>query len=202
MDRIDTLIQELTGLLAEVEESISVIGNLQPVTYLSQSKIQFQGGILGGIREYRENKRLEKLINTPIFKDKSYVAYGIFLAETAEKASKILSEIQQILSKEDDRYYGLVVASFAVLKTAQDAWYHYSPDLSAVGVNLRGESERLSDGIRRWINGEYCKLDLPEAMQAMKQPRKPQQESSGCFGTLLLLATAATGLVASLVIIL
>lgn len=202
MEKIDTLIQELTLLLADVDISISVIGNLQPVTYLSQSKIQFQGGILGGIREYRENKRLEKLINAPIFKDKSYVTYGVFLAETAEKASKILSEIQQILSKEDDRYYGLVVDSFVKLKTAQDAWYHYSPVLSAVGVNLRGESERLSDGIRRWINGEYCKLDLPEAMQAMKHPKKTQQESSGCFGALLLLATAATGLVASLVIIL
>lgn len=202
MEKIDTLIQELTGLMAEVEESISVIGKLQPVTYLSQAKIQFQGGILGGIREYRENKRLEKLINAPIFKEKSYVTYGVFLAEMAEKASKLLSEIQHILTKEDDRYYGLVVASFATLKTAQDAWYHYSPDLSAVGVNLRGESERLSDGIRRWINSEYCKLDLPEAMQPMKKTKKAQQESSGCFGTLLLLTTAATGLVASLVIIL
>lgn len=202
MEKIDILIQELAVLLAEVEDSISVIGNLQPVTYLSQSKIQFQGGILGGIREYRENKRLEKLINEPIFKEKSYVTYGVFLAETAEKASKILSEIQQILSKEDSRYYGLVVASFATLKTAQEVWFHYSPDLSAVGVNLRGESESLSDGIRCWINGEYCKLDLPEAMQAMKHPEKTQQESSGCFGTLLLLATAATGLAASLVIIL
>lgn len=202
MEKIDDLIQELKGLLADVEESISVIGNLQPVTYLSQSRIQFQGGILGGIREYRENKRLEKLINTPIFKEKSYVTYGVFLAQTAEKASKILSQIQQVLSKEDVRYYSLVVSSFDTLKAAQDVWYHYSPDLSAVGVNLRGESERLSYGIRRWINSEFRKLDLPEAMQAMKQSQKTQHKSSGCFGTLLLLAMAATGLVASFVIIL
>lgn len=195
MDKIDGLIQELTDLFSEIENSISVVGNLQPVTYLSQSKIQFQGGILGGIREYRENKRLEKLINAPIYKDKSYVGYGVYLAETAEKASKILAELQQLIPKDDERYFGLVDASFTTLMNAQNAWYHYSPDLADVGVNLRGESERLIDGIRRWIKEEYCKLDLPESMMALKQPKKIQQESSGCFGMLLfLLSAGASGL--------
>lgn len=195
MERIDVLIQELTDLMAEIENSISVVGNLQPVTYLSQSKIQFQGGILGGIREYRENKHLEKLINAPIYKDKSYVAYGVYLAETAEKASKILAELQQLIRNEDERYFGLVEASFSTLMNAQNAWYHYSPDLADVGVNLRGESERLIDGIRRWIKEEYRKLDLPESMMALKQSKKIQQESSGCFGMLVfLLSAGASGL--------
>lgn len=201
MDRLDILLNELTSICSEIEESMETVSKLEPVTYLSQAKIQFQGGILGGIREYRENKRLEKLINAPIYKGKSFVTYAVYLAESSEKIVKILSEVQGLLTKEDDRYHGLVAASFATVNDALNIWYHYSPDLSTVTLNLRGQAEELRGGIRRWIKEEYCKLDLPDSMQSLKKPEIPQKESSGCFGALMVLLTAASGLVATLIFI-
>ncbi len=196
MEKIDELEQELVDLMTEVERSISVIGNLTPVTYLSQAKIQFYGGIPGAIRESRERKRLEKMIEAPLYKDKSYIMYWFYLAEIAEKAAEILLQLQQLLSKEDERYFGFVVNSYATIETAQNVLYHYSPDI------YRAVGAELSNTTNQFIKEAYCKLDLPETMQSMKQPVIIQQKSSGCFGILLLFATATMGLTASLIIIL
>lgn len=57
IEDINIEIQKICDDLVQEAESIA---QLPPVSHLSKSKIQFSGGILGGIQEYREGKRLKK----------------------------------------------------------------------------------------------------------------------------------------------
>ena len=59
----------------------------------------------------------------------------------------------------------------------------------------------LAPTVKGWIKDNFAKIDLPESYSSFKKTDS-QNSGSGCFGTLLLLVTAATGVVASLVIIL
>ena len=80
IDDINTEIQKICNELIEEAESIA---KLSSVSRLSKSKVQFSGGILGAIQEHREDKRLEKLMNTPICKEWTFYTYAFHLIEAA-----------------------------------------------------------------------------------------------------------------------
>lgn len=95
IDEINVEIQKKCNDLIEEAESIA---KLSSVSHLSKSKVQFSGGILGGIQEYREGKRLEKLMNTPVCKDWTFYTYAFHLIDTAEELvkSNLKYKIQQL----------------------------------------------------------------------------------------------------------
>ena len=55
-NRIDSIIREFSDIS-------QFLKGKEQATYLNHSKIQWTGGIIGAIADYRQDKRLEKLLN-------------------------------------------------------------------------------------------------------------------------------------------
>lgn len=191
-EEILSKVQQICDTLTSEMETLS---HYDRVSHLSQSKIQFQGGILGGIREYRESKRLEKLMNQPIVGDLSFYKYAFHLIEKAEELTKLLLEYQKTVGEADENYYTLVEAAINVTMKAVSTWYNLSPDMADASITIGSEKNvALAPTVRGYVKDEFAKLDLPESLQPLK---KADTESSngGCFGMLLLLLSAgASGL--------
>lgn len=191
-EEILSKVQQICDTLTSEMETLS---HYDRVSHLSQSKIQFQGGILGGIREYRESKRLEKLMNQPIVGDLSFYKYAFHLIEKAEELTKLLLEYQKTVGEADENHYTLVEAAINVTMKAVSTWYNLSPDMADASITIGSEKNvALAPTVRGYVKDEFAKLDLPESLQPLK---KADTESSngGCFGMLLLLLSAgASGL--------
>ncbi len=191
-EEILSKVQQICDTLTSEMETLS---HYDRVSHLSQSKIQFQGGILGGIREYRESKRLEKLMNQPIVGDLSFYKYAFHLIEKAEELTKLLLEYQKTVGEADENYYTPVEAAINVTMKAVSTWYNLSPDMADASITIGSEKNvALAPTVRGYVKDEFAKLDLPESLQPLK---KADMESSngGCFGMLLfLLSAGASGL--------
>lgn len=191
-EEILSKVQQICDTLISEMETLS---HYDRVSHLSQAKIQFQGGLLGGIREYRESKRLEKLMNQPIVGELSFYKYAFHLIEKAEELTKLLLEYQKIVGKDDEYYYTPVESAIDVTFKAVSTWYNLSPDMADASITIGSEKNvALAPTVREYVKDKFAKLDLPENMQSIK---KIQSESSngGCFGMLLfLLSAGASGL--------
>ena len=85
----EILNKEIVQICNSLVEEATIIAKLEPVSHLSKSMIQFTGGILGGIQEYRESKRLIKLMNEVICNEWSFSSYaGHLLDVTTELVEK------------------------------------------------------------------------------------------------------------------
>lgn len=186
MGTIEDLIKKLDSILSELKEMTQALSKLESVSHLSKSSIQFNGGILGAIREHKEGKRLEKLINQPIYKEKSFYNLAGMILNYTEDIVKILSDIQKCITKEDSRYYDTVTISYATITEAYVAWYNYSPDMANEGITIEGqENVALGPSVVSLVKQEFAKLDLPESIKN-DVVKKETTESGGCFGVILL----------------
>ena len=82
---IDDINIEIQQMCNDLLEEAKAIAQLPPVSHLSKSKIRFYGGIIGTIQDYREEKRLVKLLNAPICKGCSFYAYAFHLIDTTKR---------------------------------------------------------------------------------------------------------------------
>lgn len=175
--------QEILQVCKELVEESKIIGNLERVSHLSSSFIQFHGGILGTVREYRERKRLEELINTPICGEWTFYTYAFHLYRTAKFLVEKQIEIQKILTKEDERYYANIELIMTSVNQAHAAWYEYSPDMAMEGIRIGDEDNiSLELTIDSLIVDEFKKMDLPDTIHFEEHPPK-----KGCLGVLLIL---------------
>lgn len=102
---IEDINAEIQKKCNDLIEEAEAIAKLPSVSHLSKSKVQFSGGIIGGIQEYREGKRLEKLLNVPICKGWTFYTYAFHLIDTAEELVKKQLEVQKVTTEKDDCYF-------------------------------------------------------------------------------------------------
>ena len=180
----ETLTKEVVDLCDELKEAAAEIAKLPPVSHLSKAKIQFVGGLIGGIQEYREEKRLVKLINTPIYKEKTFDTFAKYIIGVAEKLVEKQLECQKVASKQDECYYGNVVLIMEAIQTAYHAWYNYSPSMADAVIPVKGGGDVvLSKTVDYCTKEEFKKLDLPDGVTI----KENSSSTSGCFGVLLLM---------------
>lgn len=197
----EEILESISSICETFSQEIDAISKYNRVSHLSQSKIQFQGGILGGIREYKEGKRLEKLINQPLVGEYSFFKYAFHIIEQAETLTSLIIEYQKIVDKDSDDYYSPIKPAIDTTMKAISTWYNLSPDMAEASITIGDEKNvALAPTVKGWVKDSFAKIDLPECYNSFKQT-DDQSGSSGCFGTLLLLATASSGFVASLIII-
>lgn len=181
IDDINAEIQKICNDLIEEAESIA---KLPSVSHLSKSKVQFSGGILGGIQEYREGKRLEKLMNTPICKEWTFYTYAFHLIDTAEELVKKQLEVQST-TEQDECYFANVTLIVSTITIAHKAWFEYSPDMAWAGINV-GDKKNVSLelSVDTYTKEEFRKLHLPAGMSF---PEERRSTNGGCLGIFLFL---------------
>lgn len=194
MESIETLTQEILDKLSELEVLSSKLSSLTPVSHLSKSKIRWYGGIIGTVQEIRENKRLEKLMNEPLVEGKSF--FVIALSVIPEAANYLVErqlKVQQLVGKEDSRYFGLVVDIFNGIEKAICSWYNYSPDMAEASITIGDEKNvALYPSVREFTADYIKKLDLSQNIKDRYEEQKDQQsDSSGCLGSFVILIAAS-----------
>ena len=199
MESIDLITQDIIDKLSELEKMSDTLSSLPPVSHRSQAKIQFVSGVLGAIQENRETKRLEKLINAPLVDGHSF--YDIALSVIPNATNYLVErqlKIQQLVDKEDKRYYGFVVDIFNYVDKLTCAWYNYSPDMANESLTIGDEKNiALAPSVYHWTKESIKKLDLPQNIaEHYAELDKKQSGSSGCLGVLIAIfvtSTAALG---------
>ena len=183
MGLVDDKINEIAVLCAELKEASIEIAKLQPVSHLS--KVQWTG-LIGAVQEYRVGNRLEKMINAPLYKDWSFYQFGFHIAQTSEKIVESIVEIQKTISKEDERYYGIVRSSLPIIMETVNSWYNYSPDMAEAELTIAGQKNvSLGPSIKAWVKDDFAKLDLPDELKSLQKSN--DSGGGGCFGMLLML---------------
>ena len=182
---IEQLNKDIELICNKLIDEAGFIAKLDPVSHLSKSKIQFSGGILGGIQEFRESKRLIKLMNEVICNEWSFYSYaGHLLDVTTELVEKQI-EVQNNCQETDDCYYGNVTLIVNSVALAHKAWYEYSPDMAMAGIRIGDEDNvSLELSIDSMIKNEFRKLHLPNGMSF---PEEKETSNSGCLGLLLII---------------
>jgi hypothetical protein len=192
MENIENLTQEIVDKLAELEEMINQLKSLSPVSHKSKAKIQFVSGVLGAIQENNENKRLNKLINEPLVNGKSFYQIALlYIPQTADYLVEKQLRIQQLVDKEDKRYYGFVVDIFNYIDKLTNAWYNYSPDMANEVLKIGDDEGALAPSVLNWTKESIKKLDLPQNVaEHYAEMEKGQPSPSGCMGSFLLIAVS------------
>lgn len=189
MESVEFLTQEIIEKLSELDNMSNEIASLKPVTHKSQAKIQWYGGILGAVKEIKEYNRLAKLINEPIVDGHSF--YHIALCVIPQAADYLVErqlKIQQLVSKEDKRYYGFVIDIVNHIEKLINAWYNYSPDMANEVLNIGDEKGALAPSVFTWTRESIKKLDLPQNVaEHYAKLEKAQSGSSGCLGTFMIM---------------
>ena len=177
---IDTIIEKFSDI------SRCLRGKDQ-ASYLNHSKIQWTGGIIGAISEYKQDKRLEKLLNAPIYEDLSFFKMTWFIIEETEKLVDKQLEIQRLSTPEDDIYYGNVKRIFIALTEVIQAWYNYSPEAAEASLTLGDQKDvGLYLTIDYQTKNLLKKLDLPPELKFSEAP-PVSNNKSGCAGIFLAL---------------
>ena len=186
--------QEIEAICKKLTELADAISQLEPVSHLSKAKIQWTGGVLGAVQEVREGKRLEKLINEPIYNGMSFYQLAFYIATCCETMVDKQLEVQKLVSPDNLAYYeNTKLIAFSV-NAAHNAWYNYSPDMANEGITIGDEKNvALNPSVLGSIKEDTAKLDLPPELQSYKQPDNP--ESGGCFGALLVLLLGTASLI-------
>ena len=188
IDDINTEIQKICNELIEEAESIA---KLSSVSHLNKYKVRFyyrgfyNRGLLGAIQEYIENKRLVKLMNTPICKEWTFYTYAFHLIEAAEELVKKQLEVQSTTTEQDECYYANVTLIVSTITVAHKAWFEYSPDMAWAGINVGDQKNvSLELSVDTYTKEEFRKLHLPAGMSF---PVERESTNEGCLGILLLL---------------
>lgn len=182
-----TIVEQYTSEIKSICDTLisdaETFHALEPVSHLSQAKIQFTGGILGAIREAKEDKRLYKLINEPICRELSFFRYAYYLIDVTKELVEKQTEIQKLISSDNPLYYDNVKIILASVSMASDAWLRYSPDMANAGLQI-GDEKNISLGLSvdYYTKTEMKKMALPDGISiSVNEPKK----NSGCLGSLL-----------------
>jgi len=183
---IESLKTEIASLCKTIIEESVPFANAEPVSHRSKAAIQFSGGILGAIQEYREGKRMEKLINAKISGQWSFYTFAFHIIEVAESLVEKECELQKQLSKESEEYMKGVQLIITSIEQAKSNWLHYSPDMAVEGIKV-GDTNNVSLGLSvdTFTREAFLKMDMPEELKNSIKPK--EKERSGCLGFLLFL---------------
>lgn len=175
--------EEIKDLCNTLLSDAEIFNSLEPVSHLSQAKIQFTGGILGAVREIKENNRLEKMINAPICREYSFFKYAFYLIDTTTELVEKQIEIQNNTSPDNPQYYENVKLILSAVSAASGAWLRYSPDMASAKLRIGDEKDvSLGLSVDYYTKKEMKRMNLPEGYNiSVKDPN----EKSGCLGSFL-----------------
>lgn len=195
-NEIATLVNEIQENCNELNSIISTISKLPPVTHLSKSRIRFIGGVIGNIQNLREEDRLEKLMNQPIYNDLSFSDLVDYILEITDKTCEAQSKLQNLIGKDDDRYYGLVVYIYRCVNNCILAWYNYSPDMALETIYIEDEIEgELYEILKINTQISISKMDIPDEIKKLMSNRTEIDSSDGCFGVFILMIISSSILI-------
>ncbi len=182
-ERVKELVLELNSIVDELKKMCLFLSSQETVSHLSQSTWQWQGGIMGAIREHKEEKRLLKIMNTPLYNGKSYYQLCFYIISKTEEMVEKQQEIQSLIDKSNDLYYDGVKKIFSIVIDCIKSWHDYAPDVARASITV-GEQKNVAllPTIEGWTKDEIKKLDLPEGMVIHED--KPREDNSGCFGVI------------------
>lgn len=177
--------QIMKGCETIVKES-QPFANATPVSHRSKAFLQFNGGILGAVQEYREDKRLVKLINAPISDRWSFYTFAFHIIEETETLVNKVCELQKLLPHDSDEYLKEVQLVISAIEQAKSNWLHYSPDMAVEGIKI-GDQDNVSLGmsVDSLTRESFLKMDMPEEMKNSIKPK--EEKNSGCLGLLIAL---------------
>lgn len=185
-DRVSQLTNEISEHCAYLDEICVSLRGLQTVSHIKQSKfpITWVGGIPGAIKEIRQNKRLGKLINAPIVKDKSFFQLAFEIVDTTKLAVDKQIELQSICNQSTADYYENTIRIVHSSERCFQAWYEYSPDMAVEEIQ---KDANLYNTVHT-IYEEFRRMQLPEELTDYAATNSNNgAEKSGCLGTLLVL---------------
>ena len=181
--------QEITNKITEITKQLveisSKLNELESVSHLSKSPVRWQGGVIGLIQDVRENKRLEKLINAPIYNNLSFFNIsGKIICYTEE-----LVDLQkQMIPDEDFTEKQIQDTGKFIVKVVEQAiasWLQYSPDMANATLTMDGEEYALAPSVQCSCKEKLSEMELTEDYNYLKSNN--ESTSSGCFSVLLVL---------------
>ncbi len=196
-ERVKDLVLELNSIISELKDMCVFFSTQATVSHLSQSKWQWQGGIMGAIREYKEDKRLLKIMNTPLYNGKSYYQLCFHIISKTDEMVEKQQEIQSLTDKSDELYYDGVKKIFSIVIESIKAWHDYAPDVAQASITIGEEKGvALLPTVEGWTKDAIKKLDLPDGM--IIHEYKPREDNSGCLGVIAFLIVCGGALFALL----
>lgn len=181
MEDVKALCEQLDKILKEIQFHSSKLLSLEPVTHLSQSVIQWYGGIIGAIQEHREYKRLERMLNEPISGGKTFYQLCFWGCRQTEEAVALQLKIQGSTSKDEPLYFQKACDIVQICTTFVTAYFHYSPAMASALITVEEEKNvSLGKYLQSYVHDELVKLDLPPELKEIKEPLP--SENSGCLG--------------------
>ena len=181
--KINDLNEKIDAVIEKFSDISRCLNEKDEATYLNHSKWQWTGGIIGAIAEYKQEKRLEKLLDTPIYGDLSYYKMTWFIIEETEKMVDAQAEIQKLTTPQDLIYYENIKKILDSLLGIIQAWYNYSPEAANASLTIGKEKN-----VGLYLTVDYQtkellrKLDLPPELKLYDTP---ESKNSGCMGIII-----------------
>ena len=168
-----------------MDEMSAVLNGLQPVSHVKRSKfpIVWHGAIVDTIRNIKQNNRLIKLINVPLFKDMSFYQLAFKIVDETKKLVDKQAELQAICDKSSEEYYNNTIMIVRSSERCFRAWYEYSPDMAVEEIQ---KDANLYNTVHA-IYDEFQRMNLPEELRNYVIANSNLESGkSGCLGLLLL----------------
>ena len=154
------------------------------------------GGLLGGIRENAERKKLFKFLDTKIYRDMSFDEIGFKLIEIAEDVCDKQIQFQKLTSQSDPRYFDNVKSIIDTLEKCRKRWGEIAPNVLMEELKLKnGSTIQLGPQVEFEMQSEYIKMDLPDDYKKYHKKVKQLQKGPTC-SVILFIFIAATVLAA------
>lgn len=187
------LFDGISALSNELMDIAKTLAKLEPVSHLSKSPIRWNGGIIGVIQDVRENNRLMKLINAPIYGEKSFYNLVAVIAEDTAKMVKMQKEmvVDESFTKENLQEIATNIVKAA--ECAHYSWLQYSPEMAHATIKVGGEEGALEPTLNSLLKEELKQLDLPQEYAYLK--KQETSESSGCLSIFILGLISTIGMV-------
>jgi len=196
----DQLNTEILNTIEQLNEIAIFLSNLETVSHKSQAKIQFVGGILGPLKEIKEEKRLEKIMNTPLYDNLTFYKMAFDIGEKANELVEKQLQIQKLYGVNEPQYYGNVKLIIEAINIYMIAWYEYSPDAALAGIRIGDEKNvALFPSVVSWAKAAFSKLDLPEEYSNYKNTNSNSNQNTGCFSVIILLVVSSLSVIIYLI---
>jgi hypothetical protein len=183
LEELNNLIQTKINFFGEMTTFLS---KQEQVSYKNHSTLQWNGGIIGTISEIREEKRLKKIMNTPLYNNFSFYQIAFHIISCVGNMVSMQSLVQQKASAEDECFYGNVVRIINTTRDVIEAWYNYCPEAAEAGITIGDEKDvALLPTVEYMTKKNIKKLYLPEGLKITEDENGSTK--GGCFGVFLVI---------------